>query len=126
MKHSPGFLGLVESVRKDIKELEEEKVWEMLKGQKDFTFVDCREESEWAQGHLPEAVHLSKGIIERDIENKIPDKDRQIVIYCGGGFRSALAAHNLQLMGYTRVYSMLGGYRGWTEKKLPLAGDLKR
>jgi rhodanese-related sulfurtransferase len=85
-----------------------------------FYLVDTREESEWARGHLPKAIHLSKGIIERDIEQKIPDKSAPIVLYCGGGFRSALAADNLQKMGYTNVESMDGGYRGWTEAGLPI------
>lgn len=120
MQHSPGFLKLVESVQQGIKEVDAEKVWEMLKSQKDFAFVDVREESEWANGRLPQATHISKGIIERDIESKIPDKNKEIVLYCGGGFRSALAAHNLQLMGYTHVYSMSGGYRDWIEKKFPV------
>jgi rhodanese-related sulfurtransferase len=84
--------------------------------------VDVREESEWAKGHLPGAEHLGKGIIERDVEQKVPDTGAEIVLYCGGGFRSALAAENLQKMGYTNVWSMDGGYRGWTEAGLPMEG----
>ena len=85
--------------------------------------VDIREESEWARGHVPSAIHLGKGIIERDIEKAIPDKSRPIVLYCGGGFRSALAADNLQKMGYRNVISMDGGWRGWTEAGFPVIKD---
>ena len=85
--------------------------------------VDTREESEWARGHIPNAMHLGKGIIERDIERAIPDKSTNIVLYCGGGFRSALAADNLQKMGYTNVISMDGGWRGWTEAGFPVIKD---
>lgn len=80
-----------------------------------FHFVDVREESEWANGHLPQAVHLGKGVIERDIEKTVPDIGAEIILYCGGGYRSALAAYNLQKMGYTNVWSMDGGFRGWKE-----------
>ena len=82
--------------------------------------MDVREESEWAAGHAPGAVHLSKGVIERDVETKVPDKATPLVLYCGGGFRSALAADNLQKMGYTNVISMDGGWRGWTQAGLPV------
>jgi len=85
-----------------------------------FYLVDTREESEWQRGHLPGAIHLSKGTIERDIEQQIPEKNAPIVLYCGGGFRSALAADNLQKMGYTQVESMDGGYKGWTGAGLPI------
>ena len=88
-----------------------------------FVLVDTREESEWARGHIPGAVHLSKGIIERDIEKTVPDKDATVVLYCGGGFRSALAADNLQKMGYRNVISMDGGWRGWTEAGFPVIKD---
>jgi len=84
-----------------------------------FHLVDVREESEWAAGHIKGAVHLGKGIIERDIETKIPDKKAEIVLYCGGGFRSALAADNLQKMGYTNVWSMDGGWKGWIGNNYP-------
>jgi rhodanese-related sulfurtransferase len=85
-----------------------------------FHLLDVREESEWNAGHLPHATHLGKGIIERDIEKTIPDTDAEIVLYCGGGFRSALAADNLQKMGYTNVQSMDGGFRGWCEAGYPI------
>ncbi|PYU94195.1 MAG: sulfurtransferase, partial [Acidobacteria bacterium] len=88
-----------------------------------FYLVDVREESEWARGRLPGALHLSKGVIERDIEKAIPDKSRPIVLYCGGGFRSALVADNLQKMGYTSVISMDGGWRAWTEAGYPTEGE---
>ncbi len=89
------------------------------KGDK-FLLVDVREESEFAAGHLPGAIHLGKGIIERDIEGKVPDTGAKLILYCGGGFRSALAADNLQKMGYTNVISMDGGFRVWREKNYPL------
>jgi rhodanese-related sulfurtransferase len=85
--------------------------------------VDTREESEWAHGHLPNAIHLGKGVIERDIEKQVPDKAAPLVLYCGGGFRSALAADNLQKMGYTNVISMDGGWRGWNEAGFPTTKD---
>jgi rhodanese-related sulfurtransferase len=85
-----------------------------------FTLVDVREESEFAAGHAPGAVHMSKGVIERDVETKVPDRAAPLVLYCGGGFRSALAADNLQKMGYTNVISMDGGWRGWTQAGLPV------
>lgn len=115
MNHSPGFLKIVEDARGRIAELAVADVNRMLAGGERFHLVDVREESEWARGHLPGAVHLCKGIIERDVEAAIPDHGARIVLYCGGGFRSALAADNLQKMGYTNVASMDGGWRGWTE-----------
>lgn len=120
MKHSPGFLKISESARAAIKEVEPEAVLASLQKGEPLHFVDVREESEWAAGRLPKAEHLSKGIIERDIESRIPDLNAKIVLYCGGGYRSALAARNLAEMGYTNVTSMIGGYRGWTERGLPM------
>jgi len=122
MNHSPGFLRLVESVKPRIREVSIADVRGMLDRGEAFHLIDVREESEWARGHLPRARHLSKGIIERDIETAIPDPDAAIVLYCGGGFRSALAADNLQQMGYTNVISMDGGWRAWTEARLPTEG----
>ena len=119
MNHAPGFLKLVEDSKKRIKETTVKDVKRKMDSGEKFLLVDCREESEWARGHLPGAVHLSKGIIERDIEKAVPDPKAQIIVYCGGGFRSALAADNLQKMGYTNVISMDGGWRGWTEAGLP-------
>jgi rhodanese-related sulfurtransferase len=119
-KHAPRFLKIVEDAKSRIKELSVKDVQTKLDRGEKFHLVDVREESEWAKGHLPNAVHLGKGIIERDIETKIPDTSAEIILYCGGGFRSALAADNLQKMGYTNVFSMDGGWRGWTEAGLPV------
>jgi len=88
-----------------------------------FLLIDVREDNEWAKGHLPNAVHLGRGIIERDIEQRIPDTGAKLILYCGGGFRSALAAENLQKMGYTNVESMDGGWKGWLDAGLPAARD---
>src|ERR1043165_7821692 len=117
-KHSPRFLRLVESVKPHIRELTVADVKAKLDRGETFHLLDVREESEWAKGHLPRAQHLGKGIIERDVEARIPDTAAEIVLYCGGGFRSALAADNLQKMGYTNVYSMDGGFRGWKDAGL--------
>ncbi|HWP39953.1 MAG TPA: rhodanese-like domain-containing protein [Tepidisphaeraceae bacterium] len=119
-KHSPRFLQIVNDAKSRIRELSVQEVQRKLDSGQTFHLVDVREESEWAAGHLPGAVHLGKGIIERDIETKIPDTSAEIVLYCGGGFRSALAADNLQKMGYTNVYSMDGGFRGWKDAGLPV------
>src|SRR6516165_3729819 len=123
MKHSPGFLKLVESVKKRIRETDVHDVQRRLEAGERFYLVDVREESEWSRGHLPGAIHLSKGIIERDIETTIPDSDATIVLYCGGGFRSALVADNLQQMGYANVLSMDGGWREWNEAGYPVVRD---
>ena len=119
MKHSPGFLKIVEDAKRRVREVSCDEVKRMLDRGQQFELVDTREESEFARGHLPNARHLSKGVIERDIETAIPDTSTAIVLYCGGGFRSALAADNLQKMGYTNVVSMDGGWREWTEKDYP-------
>ncbi|HYO08773.1 MAG TPA: rhodanese-like domain-containing protein [Tepidisphaeraceae bacterium] len=119
-KHSPGFLKIVEAVKPRIRECTVADVRQRLDRGENFHLIDVREDHEWAQGHLPRATHLGRGIIERDIETKIPDHAAPLVLYCGGGFRSALAADNLQKMGYTNVLSMDGGYRGWTEANLPV------
>src|SRR5437879_8845832 len=119
-KHTPRFLQIVNDARSRVKECTVDDVKAMLdKGEK-FMLVDVREESEFARDHLPGAVHLGKGIIERDIEARVPELNTEIVLYCGGGFRSALAADNLQKMGYTNVISMDGGIRDWREKRYPL------
>lgn len=119
MKHSPGFLHLVDDARRRIREVSIADVKSRLDRGERFHLIDVREESEWANGHLPGAQHLSKGIIERDIETAIPDRDAPLVLYCGGGFRSALAADNLRAMGYTNVISMDGGWREWTAAGFP-------
>ncbi len=120
--HSPGFLKLVDDVRPRVRETNVRAVKERLDRRDKFHLVDVREESEFARGHLPGAIHLSKGIIERDIETTIPDRSAPIVLYCGGGFRSVLVAENLQRMGYTNVLSMDGGWRGWVESGNPVEG----
>lgn len=111
--HSPAFLEIVNSARSQITECTIQDVVQRQAAGDPFVLVDVREESEFAAGHLPNAIHLGKGVIERDIEKTIPDRNAPIVLYCGGGYRSALAAFNLQQMGYTQVISMDGGYSGW-------------
>lgn len=118
--HSPRFLQLVDSIRVNIRECGVQDVQQRIAAGESFLLFDVREESEYAAGHLPGARPLGKGIIERDIEQLVPDPDREIILYCGGGFRSALAADNLQKMGYTNVISMDGGYRGWKEAGFPV------
>ena len=120
MEHSPRFLKLVEGIRENIRELEVADVKRKVDRKETFHLVDVREESEFAADHLPGAKHLGRGILERDVEKAIPDLDAEIVLYCGGGFRSALAAESLQRMGYTNVWSMDGGVRAWREANLPL------
>src|SRR5262245_31113275 len=122
-QHSPRFLKLVQDARGRVHELTVDDVKAKLDRGERFHLIDVREESEWTRDHLPGAAHLGKGIIERDVEQKIPDTSAEIVLYCGGGFRSALAADNLQKMGYTNVSSMDGGIRGWREKGYPLTRD---
>jgi shikimate kinase/rhodanese-related sulfurtransferase len=116
MQHSPRFLQIVNETRQRIRETTVEAVKAMLDRGDKIVLIDVREESEWAKDHLPGAIHLGKGVIERDVEQRIPDTAAPLVLYCGGGFRSALAADNLQKMGYTNVLSMDGGIRGWREK----------
>jgi len=120
MKHSPGFSKIVDDARARIREVTIADVKAMLDRGERFHLIDVREESEWANGHLPRAIHLGKGIIERDIETAIPDTAAPIILYCGGGFRSALAADNLQEMGYTNVASMDGGWREWNAAGHPI------
>jgi rhodanese-related sulfurtransferase len=123
MKHTPGFLRLVDAARARIREVTIADVERMQAAREVFRLVDVREQDEWAKGHVPGAEHLGKGIIERDIETRIPDPATRIVLYCGGGYRSALAADALQQMGYTNVLSMDGGWRAWTEAGLPTSTD---
>ena len=115
-QHSPRFLHIVADAKKRIRETTVDDVKARLDRGEKFLLVDVREESEWAKGHVPGAVHLGKGVIERDIEARVPDAAAPLVLYCGGGYRSALAADNLQKMGYTNVLSMDGGWRGWRER----------
>ena len=113
MQHAQGFLKLVHDAKSRVRECTVADVARMLLQGEDFVLVDVREDNEWAKGHLPNAIHLGKGVIERDIETTISDPKTKIVLYCGGGFRSALAADSLQKMGYEDVISMDGGYKGW-------------
>jgi rhodanese-related sulfurtransferase len=122
-QHSPRFLQLVNEAKKHVKEQTVDEVKARLERGETFHLIDVREESEFAKDHLPGAVHLGKGIIERDVEQRYPDLDTELVLYCGGGFRSALAADNLRKMGYRKVISMDGGIRGWREKGYPLTRD---
>jgi len=119
-QHTPRFLQIVNDAKSRIRELTIQDVKPRLDRGEAFHLVDVREESEWAAGHLPKAIHLGKGVIERDIEQRIPDTHAEIVLYCGGGFRSALAAENLARMGYTNVWSMDGGFRAWKESGHPI------
>src|SRR5579862_7289383 len=122
-QHPPRFLKIVDDARSRIRETDVDEVKKRLDRGDKFLLVDVREESEFAKDHLPGAVHLGKGVIERDIEERVPELNKELVLYCGGGYRSALAADNLQKMGYTNVISMDGGIRGWREKGFPLTKD---
>jgi rhodanese-related sulfurtransferase len=123
MAHPPKFLKLVNEAKTRVAETNVADVKRRIDAGEKFVLVDVREDNEWAQGHVPGAVHLGKGIIERDIEARVPDTAAKVILYCGGGFRSALVADNLQKMGYTNVESMDGGWRGWLEAGLPTAKD---
>ena len=119
-QHPPRFLKIVDDARQRVRETNVDEVQSRMSRGEKFLLIDVREESEFAKDHLPGALHLGKGVIERDIENAYPDLNTELVLYCGGGFRSALAADNLQKMGYTNVISMDGGIREWREKSYPL------
>lgn len=120
MEHAEKFLALVRDAKTRIQETTLDTVYQKQQNKAPFHLIDVREASEWAQGHLPNAIQLGKGIIERDIENRIPDPNAEIILYCGGGFRSALAADALQKMGYEKVYSMAGGFREWKNGGYPV------
>lgn len=119
MQHSPGFLKIAAEAKANVKECTVVDVKARLASGEKFTLVDVREESEYAAGHAAGAMHISKGVMERDIEKLVPDPAAPLVLYCGGGYRSALAAENLQRMGYTNVVSMDGGWRAWLDAGLP-------
>ena len=123
MKHSNGFLAIVNDAKKRIRETNVSEVKKRMDRGDTFVLIDVREESEWNDNHLPKAIHLGKGILERDIENTVPEKEAEIILYCGGGYRSALAADNLQKMGYINVLSMDGGFKGWRDAGHPLIKD---
>ena len=117
MAHASGFMALAQDAKTRIHEITLAALEKKCATSEPLALIDVREESEWAQGSIPGAVHLSKGLLECDIEGVIRDRNTPIVLFCGGGFRSALAADSLQKMGYTQVYSLNGGYRGWTQRK---------
>jgi rhodanese-related sulfurtransferase len=118
--HNPGFLALVNDAKARIQQIHIEDLRRLRASGEPFLLVDVREESEWAAGHASGALHLSKGIVERDIETRVPGHDTKMVLYCGGGFRSALVVDNLQKMGYTSVISLDGGWRAYQESGLPV------
>src|SRR5208283_1783470 len=119
----PRFLKIVDDAKTRVRETNVADVKKRIDRGDKVLLVDVREESEFAKDHLPGAIHLGKGVIERDIEERVPDLNREMILYCGGGYRSALAADNLQKMGYTNVISMDGGIREWREKGYPLTRD---
>jgi rhodanese-related sulfurtransferase len=119
MKHSEGFLKLVNDSKNRIREVTVEQTRERMAANKDARLIDVREDNEWDAAHAAGAEHLGKGIIERDIEATVPDKETELILYCGGGFRSALAADVLQQMGYTNVFSMAGGWKAWKDSGAP-------
>jgi len=120
MDHSNGFLKLVQDAKKRVRETTPEEVRRRQETGERFHLLDVREDNEWERGHALGAIHMGKGIIERDIERAIPDRDEEVILYCGGGFRSALAADTLAKMGYTNVVSMDGGWKRWRELGFPV------
>lgn len=122
-QHSPAFLALVAAAKASIREYSIDDIRDRQQNGDSFVLVDVREESEWQRGHIADAVHLGKGVLERDLETLYPDKNTDLVLYCGGGYRSALAAEAAQKMGYTNVSSMDGGWRGWTAADYPTEGS---
>lgn len=118
--HNPGFLAIVDDAKARVRQIDIDRYKSIRESGQPHLLVDTREESEWAAGHVAGAIHLSKGVIERDIETKVPDKGTMLVLYCGGGFRSALAGDNIQKMGYTNVINLDGGWRALSASGLPL------
>src|SRR5438132_4935077 len=123
MKHSEGFLKIVNDSKSRIKEVTVDETRDRLATNPDAKLIDVREDNEWDTAHAAGAIHLGKGIIERDIEATVPDKSAELILYCGGGYRSALAADVLQQMGYTNAWSMAGGWKAWKESGAPVKGD---
>ena len=123
MKHSEGFLKLVNDAKSRIREVSVEETRKRMGEGSRVRLIDVREDQEWEAGHAQGAEHLGKGIIERDIEAQVADKSTELVLYCGGGYRSALAADVLQQMGYTNVYSMAGGWKAWKDSGAPTTTD---
>ncbi len=122
MKHSEGFLKIVNDAKSRIREVTVAETRQRLAANTGARLIDVREDNEWEAGHAAGAEHLGKGVIERDIESRVPDKDTELILYCGGGYRSALAADALQRMGYREVYSMAGGWKAWKEAGAPVEG----
>ena len=120
MEHSPGFLKLVNEARPHVKEITIEEARERLAKSPQTVLLDVREDLEWQRGHAAQAVHLGKGILERDLEQMLPDPSREIIMYCGGGFRSVLTAAVAQKMGYRNVCSLIGGYKGLVQARWPM------
>ena len=123
MKHSEGFLKLVNDAKSRIREVTVDETQQRLSANSGARLIDVREDNEWEKAHAAGAEHLGKGIIERDIETTVPDKSTEVILYCGGGFRSALAADVLQQMGYTNVFSMAGGWKAWQDSGAPIETD---
>ncbi|MCA1817034.1 MAG: sulfurtransferase [Acidobacteria bacterium] len=123
MQHSEGFLKLVDDAKTRVRELSVEETRERLQANPDAKLIDVREDNEWSKGRAAGAEHLGRGVIERDIEQAHPDKDGELILYCGGGYRSALAADNLQRMGYRNVFSMAGGWKAWKDSSAPVEGE---
>jgi rhodanese-related sulfurtransferase len=121
MQHAPGFLAVVDDAKSRVREVTVAETQARLEANPAAVLVDVREDLEWQAGHAAGAAHIGKGVIERDIETKVPDKSTELILYCGGGFRSALSADMLQKMGYTNVASMAGGWRAWNDAKAPVA-----
>lgn len=121
-RHSPAFLALVDELKTNVREVSVRETQARLRDNPDAHLIDIREDSEWANGYAAGAEHIGKGVIERDIEEKVPRKDAELILYCGGGFRSILAADALQKMGYTNVASMAGGWREWRDSGAPVEG----
>ena len=120
MKHSEGFLNIVNDAKTRVREVSVAETQQRMQNNSEAKLIDVREDNEWNAAHATGAIHLGKGIIERDIENTVPDKDTELILYCGGGYRSALAADALQKMGYRNVWSIAGGWKGWQEANAPI------
>jgi rhodanese-related sulfurtransferase len=123
MNHTPGFLQLVDDAKSRVRELTVEETRARLTANPSARLIDVREDNEWQASHAGGARHMGRGIIERDIETEVPDKDTELILYCGGGYRSALAADNLQRIGYRNVYSMTGGWKAWKDAGAPVESD---
>jgi rhodanese-related sulfurtransferase len=121
MKHTEGFLKIVDDAKTRVREVDVEQTLERLRA--GARLIDVREDNEWERGHAEGAAHMGRGIIERDVETAFPDHASELILYCGGGYRSALAADNLQRMGYTNVFSLAGGWKAWKDADAPIEGE---